>query len=394
MPDPMFDDVLAERVAVDGAQVLDDVYEFLGRYVNYPSEAAHVAHTLWIGHTWFMGWWESTPRIAFLSAESGSGKSRALEVTEPLVPNPVHAMNITPAYLIRKIADPESQPTVLYDEIDTVFGAKTKDQNEEIRGLINAGHRRGAVAGRCVVRGTTVLTEELPAYAPMALAGLKDLPDTIRNRSVIVRMRRRAKGETVEPWRQRIGKQQAIPVREGLERWAAQDHKWMWPEMPDGIADRDADVWEALLVVADVAGGDWPERARDAAVKLVVGAKDTTQSLGIQLLGDLRAVFGDRDKLPTKEIVRGLIRIEDSPWSTWPYRDFSGADLARLIGDYQTAAGERIKSKIIRYGGGDPCRGYKRDDFCDAWERYLPADEADPDGAGALTEGESDGYGF
>jgi hypothetical protein len=137
---------------IDGAELLTKVEKFLGRFVAYPSEHARVAHTLWIAHCYFMDSWESTPRIAFLSPEPGSGKSRALEVTEPLVPRPVHAVNTTPAYLFRKASDEAGLPTILYDEIDTVFGPKAKD-NEDIRGMLNAGHRRGAVAGRCVVKG-------------------------------------------------------------------------------------------------------------------------------------------------------------------------------------------------------------------------------------------------
>src|SRR6195952_1410184 len=144
------------------ALVLNDVEEVLGRFVAYPSDAARYAHVLWIAHTWFMDEWDSTPRIAFLSPEPGSGKSRALEVTEPLVPRPVHAVNTKPAYLFRKVSDEAGAPTILYDEIDTVFGPRAKD-NEEIRGMLNAGHRKGAVSGRCVVRGKIVDTEELPA---------------------------------------------------------------------------------------------------------------------------------------------------------------------------------------------------------------------------------------
>ena len=107
------------------------------------------------------------------------------------MPRPVEAVNTTPAYLFRKVSDPDGPPTILFDEIDTVFGPKAKD-NEEIRGMLNAGHRRGAVAGRCVVKGKMVETEELPAYCAVALAGLGDLPDTILTRSVVIRMRRRA----------------------------------------------------------------------------------------------------------------------------------------------------------------------------------------------------------
>src|SRR6185295_4617223 len=178
-----------------GRQILDNVYVFLGRFVAYPSEHTRIAHTLWVAHTHMMDQWESTPRIAFLSPEPGSGKTRALEVTELLVPRPVEAINVTPAYLFRKVADPQGRPTILFDEIDTVFGPKAKD-NEEIRGLLNAGHRKGAAAGRCVVKGKIVETEEIEAYCAVALAGLGSLPDTLLSRSIIVRMRRRAADET------------------------------------------------------------------------------------------------------------------------------------------------------------------------------------------------------
>jgi hypothetical protein len=132
------------RVTVDvgsPARLLDDVHSFLGRFVAYPSQHAHVAHVLWIAHTHLMDAWESTPRLAFLSPEPESGKTRAIEVTELLVPNAVEAINVTPAYLFRKVGNDNAKPTVLYDEIDTVFGPKAKE-NEDIRGLLNAGHRR------------------------------------------------------------------------------------------------------------------------------------------------------------------------------------------------------------------------------------------------------------
>ena len=143
-----------------GQRVISEVYAFLGLFVSYPSEHTRVAHALWCLHTHLMDRWESTPRLAFLSAEPASGKTRALEITELLVPNPVAAVNVSPAYLFRKVGSKEGV-TLLYDEIDTVFGPKARD-NEELRGLLNAGHRKGAVAGRCVVHGKTVLNGRNP----------------------------------------------------------------------------------------------------------------------------------------------------------------------------------------------------------------------------------------
>jgi Protein of unknown function (DUF3631) len=201
--------------------ILDDVHAFLGRFIIYPSKEAHDAHVLWIAHTHLMEAWESTPRIAFLSPEPASGKTRALEVSELLVPNAVEAVNVSPAYVFRKVGDPENGlPTLLHDEIDTLFGPKAKE-NEDVRGLYNAGHRRGAVTGRCVVHGKTFKTEEIPAFCALALAGLGWLPDTLMSRCVVIRMRRRAPQEKVTPFRRRVYAKEGNKLRDRLAAWGA-----------------------------------------------------------------------------------------------------------------------------------------------------------------------------
>ena len=133
-------DRLPEEIP-DGAKLMNDIYVFLGRFVAYPSEKRR-SHTPYGSLThilWMRG--ILRPRIAFLSPEPGSGKTRALEVRELLVPNPVEAVNVSPAYLFRKVADEAGAPTLLFDEIDTVFGPRAKD-NEEIRGCSTQGIAR------------------------------------------------------------------------------------------------------------------------------------------------------------------------------------------------------------------------------------------------------------
>jgi hypothetical protein len=348
----------------DGGRMLTNVYDFLGRFVAYPSEHARVAHALWIVHTHLMDRWESTPRLALLSPEPASGKTRALEITELLVPNPVSAVNVSPAYLFRKVGNEEGV-TILFDEIDTVFGPKAKE-NEEIRGLLNAGHRRGAVAGRCVVHGKQVVTEEIPAYAPVALAGLGWLPDTILSRSVIIRMRRRSQGEKVEQFRRRIHERQGHQVRALIQQWA-QEAEIAWPELPPEIQDRDADVWEPLIAIADAVGGEWPPRARVAAVTLVAASKEIDPSLGIRLLADLRTVFGDREQMTTREVLQALNGLDEAPWGDLKGKPLDERGLARRLKQYS------IKSKNLNLGGYDRPKGYDRDDLYDAWNRYLPA---------------------
>ena len=344
--------------------ILHAVYDFLGRFVSYPSEHARTAHTLWCVHAHLMHLWDTTPRLAFLSPEPASGKSRALEVTELLVPCPVMAVNVSPAYMFRKVGSEDGLPTILFDEIDTVFGPKAKE-NEEVRGLLNAGHRRGAVAGRCVVHGKTVVTEEIPAYAAVALAGLGWLPDTILTRSIVIHMRRRHAGERVDPFRRRIHAVQGHAIRRRIEIWArGQSNEIEWPELPPGIEDRDADVWEALIVVANMAGGDWPDRGRAAAVALVAASKEAEPSLGIRLLADTRIAFGDAEQLATTTLIHALRELPESPWNDLKGRPLDERRLAARLRQYG------IKPRVVRIGGATP-RGYRREDFVDAWERYL-----------------------
>src|SRR5262249_388910 len=146
--------------------------------------------------------WETTPRLAFLSPEPGSGKTRALEISELLVPNPVETVNMSPAYLFRRIGAEVGLPTLLMDEVDALFNGKNQSA-EGVRGRLNAGHGCGARVGRCVMHGKTITTEESPSFCAVALAGLGFLPDTLMSRSVVIRMRRRSQQEVVEPYRRR-----------------------------------------------------------------------------------------------------------------------------------------------------------------------------------------------
>ncbi len=346
-----------------GAELLDRVEEFLGRYVVYPSEAARVAHVLWIAHAWRMDVWDSTPRLAFLSPEPGSGKTRALEITELLVPRAVLAVNCTPAFLFRRVADPAGLPTILYDEVDTLFGPRAKD-SEDIRGMLNAGHRKGATAGRCVVRGRVIETEELPAYCAVALAGLDDLPDTLMSRSVVIRMRRRSPAEVVEPFRRRDCEVAAGALREALRELSTTFPVGARPPMPAGIEDRDADCWEPLLVVADTAGGSWSERARRSAVAHVAATKAAPRSLGVRLLVDLKMIFGERSHMFTVEILEALAALDESPWGDLRGRPLDARGLSRRLGKYG------VRPRDIREGSV-VAKGYTRGDLSDPWARYV-----------------------
>ncbi|MFI1223949.1 MULTISPECIES: DUF3631 domain-containing protein [unclassified Streptomyces] len=360
---------------IDGAALLNEVEAFHRRFNAFPTEAAYVAVALWDAHTHLLDCFDSTPRLAFLSPEPGSGKTRALEVISTLVPHPMHAVNASPAALFRAVADEAGRPTILFDEIDTVFGPKAKD-NEDLRGLLNAGHRKSGVSYRCVGDGGTQTVVAFPSYCAVALGGLGSMPDTILARSVIIRMRRRARNEHVEPFRARIHEPQGHALRDQLTTWAEQVRPRIdgaFPDMPEGITDRPADVWEPLLAVADAAGGTWPDRARQACVDLVTAVnEDDRASLGVKLLTDLRDhVFPGEDSVSTIEILHLLNAMEESPWGDLDGRPLNARALSKTLKEYVTAKGKPISPRALRIGG-QIVKGYHRDDLTDAWNRYCP----------------------
>lgn len=358
------------------SEALDATEAFLGRFVCFPSEYARVATSLWVAHSYLLEHFDSTPRLAFLSPEPGSGKTRALEVIGSLVRRPMHAVHCTPAALFRAVGDLDNRPTILFDEIDSVFGPKARE-NEELRAFLNAGHRRSGLTFRCESVGNTHTVVSFASFAAVALAGLHDVPDTIATRSVIVKMRRRGPGEAVEPYRLRVHEPDGLAIGEQL---AAALDSLVIPEdpvLPAGVTDRPADVWEPLLAVAEGVGGAWPGRAAEACLHFVAGRAGAAEpSLSLLLLADLRRVFleaGNPDALATAPLLAGLLGLEESPWRDLRGKPLDPSGLARRLRGYE------IRSTNLRVGA-TVAKGYRQVDLSDAWMRYLPPIHGEPVG--------------
>ncbi|MEU3981432.1 DUF3631 domain-containing protein [Streptomyces sp. NPDC026672] len=367
--------------AIDGAALLDEVEAFHRRFNVFPHEAAYVAVTLWDAHAHLLDCFDSTPRLAFLSPEPGSGKSRALEIVETLVPAPMTAVNASAAALFRSVSNPNGRPTILFDEIDTIFGPKAGD-NEELRGFLNAGHRRTGVTYRCIGDGGNQTVQAFPSYCAVAVAGLGSLPDTILTRSVVIRMRRRARNERVEAFRARTHEAEGHALRDRLAQWAEHARDTVtgaWPDMPEGVTDRPADVWEPLLAIADAVGGEWPARAREACVALVTASRANDKgSLGVRLLTDLRDhVMVGIDRLPTVAVLDRLNALDDAPWADLHGKPLDNRRLSKMLAEYMTADNEPVASRNIKTAGS-VLKGYYAADLWDAWARYCPPPPESP----------------
>ncbi|MBZ4558589.1 DUF3631 domain-containing protein [Mycobacterium avium subsp. hominissuis] len=359
---------------VDGAALLDDVERFAGRFLAFPSKHHVVVLCLWILHTWAVSAFYVTPRLVLDSPEPGSGKTRVLEILALLCRSAKLTLSTTTAALYRRIAAAgDMPPTVLQDEADRVFSSKTP-QTEDLVALFNSGYKAGATVDRCEGDAKNMRVVEFPVFAPVALAGLAGkMPATIMDRAIALHMRKRAPDEHVAEFRGRDAEADAVPLREQLGVWGAANFDALSaarPKMPDGVRDRAAEVWEAMLAVADIAGGDWPRRAREACRYFVLDSGDDEKlSLGVRLLRDVKAAFGDRDSMFSADIVAELTSDAESEWSDLWGKPLDQRRLAKELKRYG------VRSTKVRIGART-AQGYVvdgDDGLTQAWRRYLPA---------------------
>lgn len=349
------------------AGLLDDAATHIRLYVIL-SDHQRDALALWVAHTHSLEAADCTPYLSVTSAEKRSGKTRCLETLSQLVRAPWFTDRVSAAVLIRKIA--RDQPTLLLDESDAAFNGE-KEYAEALRGILNAGYRRGGAASLCVRSGKDFGLVDFPVFGAKAIAGIGKLPSTIQDRSISIKLKRRATNEPVKRFRARDAVGEAAPIRERLTRWAAgavSALKSARPELPEALDDRAADGWEPLLAIADLAGADWPQRARKAGVGLSTNDRED-ESLGVRLLSDIRNLFITKqaDRVSSEDIVNHLVSVEESPWGD--IRKGKPLDKANLAARLKPF---NVCPKQLRFGT-ESKKGYERTSFEDAWKRYLPS---------------------
>lgn len=291
------------------------------------------------------------------------GKSRLLDIIENTCHKPIPTVDATIAALFRSI-DHDNPPTLLVDEADAIWNKKNAEGTEDLRKLLNAGFGRGRYALRCV--GPNQKVEKFATFAMAAIAGIGDMPDTITDRAVNIILRRRAKSEKVKPFKLRRDVPPLHRIQGRLAVWVASHLKALTDAEPDlPVEDRAADVWEPLVAIADLAGGDWPERARKACLALSgeSEADDTERSTSLRLLADLRTVFGDTDRMASSVILPALHKLEGSAWGSWYDRGLNANDLANMLRPYGLHSVDvKVNGKALkgyRTLGPDTCQSKK-----------------------------------
>jgi len=347
---------------VSGADVLNRVAETFTRFVALPDGASD-ALALWTAHAHAFRSFVCSPRLNIASPEKGCGKTTLRDVLAVLVPRPVLAENLSVAVLFRVIE--AHRPTILADECDSWLR-----DNEELRGMLNSGHRRGGQALRC--QGESNEVRAFAVFAPAVLCGIGSLPGTLHDRSIVIRLERAKPGELRERFDSRRTEHEQELCRK-LARFCADNSARLEacePVLPSGAFNRLADNWRPLVAIAEIAGGDWPERAATAFAKLTTKADADAQGSGAMLLADIRQVFADNgaDRVFSKSLVETLCGMTDRPWpEAHRGRPITETWLARKLKTFG------IISRTLRIGE-NRAKGYEVADFVEPFERYLSAE--------------------
>jgi putative DNA primase/helicase len=344
---------------IDGAELLAALVEQVERYmVMEPGAAERVA--LWLLHTHVFQAFGITPRLAITSPRPQCGKTTLLDILQRLVVRPLLAANLTAAAVFRVVE--VALPTLLVDEADTFL-----PNNDELRGVLNSGHRRGGTVIRVV--GEDMEPRQFSTFSPAAIAMIGHLPGTLADRSVSITLKRKRADEPVESFRydrsqdlDRLARMCARWAKDNADRLRGLD-----PVVPSNLYNRAADNWRPLLAIAEAAGGDWPERARAIAAATV----DSDQVKRVGLLADIREVFDSKgvDRVKSADLAAALVAMEGHPWAEHGRtgKPLTANGLARML------AGDNIAPKVMRFRLDEVGRGYEREQFEDVFERYLPS---------------------
>ncbi|MBA4143369.1 MAG: DUF3631 domain-containing protein [Nitrosospira sp.] len=360
-----FPEVESYPEPIDPAQLLSEVSDTIRRFIVLDAEQADAA-ALWAAFTWFIDVVQVAPLLIINAPEKACGKSQLLDLMGRISSRSLPTANATTAALFRSIEI--WRPTLLIDECDTFI-----KENEELKGLINAGYTRGHAFVLRVV-GDDHTPKQFSVWSAKALAGIaleKHLPDSTLSRAIMIELRRKLSHELVVKMREaEDGLFDGIASK--LARFAqdySQQVQLARPILPDALGDRAQDNWHPLFAIAGCAGPEWVERATVAALKLS-GSGEKSVSTGNELLVDIQDIFESKRiaKISTAELIAALVVDDEKPWATWNKgKSISFRQIATRL------AGYGIKSKTIRLKY-ETAKGFEASQFEDAFARYL----ADP----------------
>lgn len=347
--------------------LLDDTATYIRRFVVLSDEAV-TACVLWVAHTHVIRAAQVTPYLHPMSPDKESGKTTLYDVLGRVCARPWQTAHATAA-AIRRGLDTDPPPTLMIDEVETIF---QKQGDDFMRGVLDAGFRRGATVS--ILERPSWVMRQFKVFGPKLLAGIGVLPDTVEGRCIPIVMRPKLPTDQVERARERTLTAASAPIISRFETWTAECTDYLCevePPLPDFLSSRQMDFWEPLLAIADLFQQGWPEQARAAAHLL--HERHIEDSEGIELLRDIRDLFitEESEAMYSEEIVNKLLANEELRWKHIEFRgrlvELDVWHLARFLREYSV----RPYRMRLYIENDKQARGYHRDQFTDAWDRRL-----------------------
>jgi hypothetical protein len=361
---------------LDLAPLLDEIVIELSRYVVAPLPMLHTV-ALWIVFAHLVHREELriniSPRLAIQAPDIECGKSVLMEAISCGVPRPDLVGSTTASSVFRSIQS--DKPTLLIDEVDLLLA---NGRNLELHEVLNTGHRRSGAWVRRVDNlpdGSRVPTR-YNCFAAIATAGIKELPRSLQNRSIVVFLQRAIAGEVKEHLVE--GESGAlITVRRKLIRWAEDLRELPDVNRPRELANRKGDNWHLLRRIAALAGDDWKARALEAATGSTSASPPTSTGALTELLDAIWRVFAasNLERMLTQDIVAAMLDLDEDKWryvnNGKPVNPYYLRDLLKDVIPRSTELDRARRWKPSSNPKGNPQWGYAKAHLTDAWLRYL-----------------------
>ena len=357
--------------------MLTKIDSYLRSYLSFPDDRYYLPLALFsvLEHCWYECF-DEVPYLSVCAMVKGAGKTRVLELLQFLAGDERAALLDGSVTLAALYTETDEKKVVLIDESE-----RLQNPHSNFRPILNGGYRSGQTLKRKI--GGEV--KSFSIFCPKVFAQIGDVHDSLRDRCIVVEMQRTIAGSRTEYVRQ-FAKEEGTEIAHEIEgalgvsldkiRDAYLNYHNLYPSL-GFLRDRDRELWKPLFALCQVFA---PDRIHDlersaadiAALKTkpvrrfehLKAEEERVQKLEYaeRLLRDSLMVIGERDRIASAELVRGLREIPTSPWRTYEgagITDISLASMLKLFG---------VEPKTIRFKPksqpNSTAKGYYRDRLC------------------------------
>ena len=349
--------------------LIERIETYIQDYVTLADPTYALPIALWVIGTYCYPSFDAYPYLVITAPTKRSGKTRLAEMISFCCSNPRNFAALTGPTLFRCIG--EEKPTIIFDESESL----SSEAAGTMRSVLNVGYRRGQTIPRTTAGGI----KEYETYCPKIFILIGDVFDTLRDRSIVITMKR---AETRKRFTFEAAREEGKVIRELISETVKLHHGNITKAFTDHtglpfLMDRDEEIWTSLFCLCEVfakgrlaelqaAASDMAAEKTGESKKYInlKAAEDaaTDDEYAKKALSDLFTLFVMNGKvIRTDDVIDGLKKIPTAPWRKFRGDGITAHDLANLLNRF----GVRPVRIAVGSGRGNQkfYRGYKRADI-------------------------------